>query len=66
MGGQIHFFDLLFHVRDLELARLDLLFELFDLVVQHELELLQFLWFAEWGLVSVSGLRLIDLCITQL
>ena len=55
VGGHIHFFDLLLHIRNFELAWLDLLFELFDLVVQHELELLQFLWFAKWGLVSVAG-----------
>ena len=35
--------DLILHVGNLHLAGLDLLFQLLDLVVQHELELLQLL-----------------------
>ena len=39
----VHLLDLLLHVCDLELARLYLLLELLDLVVEHKLELFKLL-----------------------
>ena len=39
----VHFFDLAFHVGDLILPGDDLPFKLFDLIIEHELELLQLL-----------------------
>ena len=39
----VHFSNVLLHISDLVLTRLDLPIEIFDLVVQHKLELFQLL-----------------------
>ena len=39
----VHFLDLLLHISNFEFARLNLFFELFDLVVEHKLEFFKLL-----------------------
>ena len=51
------YLDLILHISDLLLLGFDLLLELFDLVVQHKLELLQFLHTANSKSVVVATPR---------